>query len=58
MKKIFRYVALFLLIAMFIPLFSVQEAKGYADSYEDPVKYYETVSDRDNLTDVYGGEML
>ena len=58
MKKIFRYAALFLLVVMFIPLFSVQETKGYAGSYEDPVEYYNTVTDRKNLTDVYGGEML
>ena len=58
MKKIFRYASLFLLVAMFVPLFSVQETKGYAVSYEDPVDYYNSVTDRTNLTDVYGGEML
>ena len=58
MKRIFRYASLFLLVVMFIPLFSVQETKGYAGSYNNPVDYYDTVTDRINLTDVYGGEML
>ena len=57
MKKIFRYAALFLLVVMFVSMFNVSKAKA-ANSYEDPVSYYYSVTDRDNLTEVYGGEML